>query len=122
MTTLTRQDILALLIQWAEQHEAIEGAHDALTELTGATPESPLVCALWKTFELYGQQLEARILGQHGKDWLTYFWAECDMGANPQDVENGVATYTLDGIEALAAMLADFAAEKEPARSPAPSA
>lgn len=105
---MTRDQILALLIPWAAQHEATEGAHEALTELTGATPESPLVAALWGSFSGYSQALEARILGTADDGWLEYFQLECDMGANPLQVDHGAATYTLDGLEALAGMLADF--------------
>lgn len=108
---MTRDQILALLITWAAQHEAIEGAHDALTELTGATPESPLVGALFGTFTRYSEALEARILGTADGGWLEYFQLECDMGAAPKQVDHRAATYTLDGIEALAGMLADFASE-----------
>lgn len=112
MTTLTRQDILALLIDWAAQHAAIEAVQDALEQTHGWTPESPLSRALWGTFDRYSIQLEARIRGvADDQRWLEYFVLECDMGANPHAVQIGVSTYVMDGIESLASMLADIAVE-----------
>ena len=122
---MTRDQILALLVDWAAQHEAIEGVHDALTELTGATPESPLVGALWGTFTRYSEALEARILGSAEFGWLEYFHLECDMGANAMDAYVGAVTYTLDGIEALASLMAGVLADKAAApvaKTPAASA
>lgn len=109
---MTRDQILAQLIPWAAQHDAIEAVYDTLDQALGITPESPLALALWDTFDRYGSALETSILGTADGGWLGYFDVECDMGATPKQVDHGAATYTLDGIEALAGMLADFASEK----------
>lgn len=105
---MTRTDILALLITWAAQHDAIETVYDSLENTCGITPESPLALALWETFDRYGIALETCILDNADSGWLSYFDVECDMGANAHSVEEGVATYTLDGVEALADMLHAF--------------
>lgn len=121
---MTRNDILALLIAWAAQHDAIEAVYDALEHSVGITPESPLSEALWGTFDLYSTALEASILGNADSGWLGYFDVECDMGAKPHPVEDGAATYLLNGIEALADMLHAFrsaeCADTKTARKPAP--
>lgn len=99
---MTRNDILALLIAWAAQHETIEQAGDALSDLCGASPDSVLGRALWGTFDAYTDVLEARILGSAADAWLRYYRDDCEMGALPRPVQiAGHADIALDGIEAL---------------------
>jgi hypothetical protein len=121
---MTRNDILALLIAWAAQHDAIESVYDVLEQSVGITPESPLSEALWGTFDRYSVALETSILGNADSGWLGYFDMECDMGAKPHPVQDGAATYVLNGIEALADVLYAFriaeCADTKTARESAP--
>lgn len=102
---MTHDEILSLLIPWAAQHEAIEQAGDALSDLCGASPESVLGRSLWGTFDLYTETLEARIIGHASSGWLSYFRDECEMGSLPRPVHiEGHDDIALAGIEALAAL------------------
>lgn len=54
-----------------EQHMA------ALTELTGASPDSPLIRAIWDAANGYTEAVDAAC---GGNGHLPYWWLECELG------------------------------------------
>lgn len=71
---------------WHERMTEISGCMQALDELVGVVPESPLSTALWAMNGGYMGALDAA--WQVG-GWLEWWWLECDLGARPKEAKLG---------------------------------
>lgn len=68
----------ALLAHWIKRFAEIEAAYKATRDVLGCTPDSPLIAALYGTFEDYTKTL-AKVVGDED-GWLDWYIWENDAG------------------------------------------
>lgn len=81
---MTADDMMPLLRRWLERFRAIESVQQTLYGLAGATPESPLLEAMYRCHEAYTETL-ASVIGDT-ESWLEWFLFENDSGQKGMSV------------------------------------
>lgn len=99
---MSREQKLAMLTAWQERMQACEVATDDLIALTMASPESPLIDAIYSVMGLATRQA-ADLVGC-GDDWLTAWWLEHRFGERP--MQAGLTGEPLRDISTLDDLLA----------------
>lgn len=73
---------LNLVEQWQATAKEMSKQFDALSNVLGGDPGSPLQTAVWGMFSEYTKALAA-LVGDE-EEWLEWYAWECDFGAKPQ--------------------------------------
>jgi hypothetical protein len=79
MSRIDQASALALLTAWQARHDALQKLMTSITAVLGLEVESPLLEAMWSTFDDYTKTLAA-LLGDHS-DWMGWYQSENEMGA-----------------------------------------
>ena len=91
-----------MLKTWQERMQACEAATDDLIALTMASPESPLIDAIYSVMGLATRQASELIGG--GDEWLSVWWLEHKFGERP--MRAGLAGAPMREISTLDDLLA----------------
>ena len=84
---------------WHERMIELDRQSDALSALTGAAPDSPLMAAIW---HMAGHYTELADLAVGGGGRLPWFWLECGLGAHPLQAANADGKFkTIAALEDL---------------------
>lgn len=75
---MTKDEKLKLLEIWIKRFHAIQKAYDDAKALLGASPESPMVTAMYDAFQGYTDALGAQIGDQ--SNWLDWYLWDNDAG------------------------------------------
>ena len=75
---MSREEKLARLNRWVEDHNRMEAQMEALDSVVGPMVESPLFEAVWDMFDSYTEAVAANV-GDTQK-WLDWYLWENDMG------------------------------------------
>ena len=71
---------------WYATVKATGEAVDALNNIVGCSPESPLSQSIYAMVIAYTDAVQ----DAHGLDtWLEWYWLECEMGENPLSASSG---------------------------------
>ena len=72
-----------LIREWHERVADVEKQIDALKELTGLSPESPLHASVMLMAHAYTLTVEG-VLARDNVCWLEWWWLECNLGSTPR--------------------------------------
>jgi hypothetical protein len=78
-------DIKTHLHKWQATMQSMETQERALRALTGAEPESPLICAISDMQSAYTDAVSDAI--GCSRDWLANWWLEYEFGKRPMRVK-----------------------------------
>ena len=87
---MSREEKLARLNRWVEDHNRMEAQMEALASVVGPMVESPLFEAVWAMFDSYTDAVSANI--GDGQKWLDWYLWENDMGKKWLKVRTGPDT------------------------------
>lgn len=87
---MSREEKLARLNRWVEDHNRMEAQMEALASVVGPMVESPLFEAVWAMFDSYTEAVAANV-GDTQK-WLDWYLWENDMGKKWLKVRTGPDT------------------------------
>lgn len=105
----TREHRLQIMTEWGGRMKDCEEAVSVLVELTGASPESKLIDAIYRVMGLATRQ--ASDLIGCADEWLTAWWLEHQFGEVPMKAGlSGQPLREIRTIEDLAALIFDDAA------------
>lgn len=70
---------------WSETFAEIDKQYDALKDLFGASPESPIARAMYDTFSRYTDAISVAV--GDADDWLEWYAWENDMGQKEMEAK-----------------------------------
>jgi hypothetical protein len=99
---MNRPEALHLLTRWQERMQDANDNMDALAQIIGCTPESPLQSAIYGLMGDYTQQVADRI--GCSTEWLEAWWLDHNFGERPMSA--GIVGEPLRDISTLEDLVA----------------